>query len=169
MHAEESHASNSNLPPPVFSSTKFPLYPCFVNNNPPTILITEACFVNLCSPYYIPPRLPFPPKSSQSRTIPPSPYWIFFTSDLLQTIGASPLASFKQYVLHHLSCPPHTGSTKQSSWSTRHNLLHQLTRPACRICVINATLEAVLLKQRHGHTRPMPPATASTALDLLYQ
>jgi hypothetical protein len=72
-------------------------------------------------------------------------------------------------VLHRLSCPPPTGSTKQSSWSTRHNLLHQLTRLACRICFINATLEAVLLKQCHERTRPMPPAIASTALDLLHQ
>jgi hypothetical protein len=37
------------------------------------------------------------------------------------------------------------GSTKSSSCSTRHDLFHQLTHPACRICFINANGEAVLL------------------------
>jgi hypothetical protein len=53
--------------------------------------------------------------------------------------------------------------------STRHNLLHQLTRPACRICFINATGEAVLLQQHPGRTGPTLPATASTAPDLHHQ
>jgi hypothetical protein len=42
MRAEEFRASNSNLPPSIFSSTKFPLYPYSGNNNPPTILIIEG-------------------------------------------------------------------------------------------------------------------------------
>jgi hypothetical protein len=49
-------------------------------------------------------------------------------------------------VIHHLSCPPPIGSTKPPSWSTGHDLLHQLTRLACRIYFINATAEAVLLQ-----------------------
>jgi hypothetical protein len=78
-------------------------------------------------------------------------------------------ASFTRYVLHSLSSPPPTGSTKPLSWSTEHDLLHQLTRPAWRICFINATGEVVLLQQRHGRIGSTPPATTSTASDLLHQ
>jgi hypothetical protein len=164
MRAEECRASNSNLPPPIFSSTKFPLYPCSGNNNPPTILIIEGWFGNLCSPNYIPPSQdsPFPQNQANLEPYPPSPYWIFFTSGLLQTVGASPPASFTRYVLHHLSCPPPTRSIKPLSWSTRYNLLRQLTRPACKICFINTTGKAVLLQQRPRHIGPTPPTVHRT-------